>query len=356
MHPSGRLSDQKSIFNDFSAGIHRCRFFQIFADRGPANEKRKEQSMDKRKEEEVFYGELQEEVRRRFPKEYLVEIHEVVKNNGVHKKSLIVRGEDRRASPNFYLSEMYGQFQQGVTVQELAEKIVLQYRESIGDCEEMAREFPDGDVKDKIVLRLASGKWNQGFLEEVPHVPFLDMVILFYVVLRIDGQGVSSVRVTNHLQEQWQFTTREMMEWGMENTRRLFPEKMGGLLHFLWEQASPGEQGELSPFLQKEQGEQERGEILVITNTHGINGATAILYPDVLKRVSDMLGGDYFLLPSSIHEFLAVPCGADVTGRELEQMVREVNSTCVAQEELLSDCVYRYQRHTEKISVWGEGK
>ena len=55
-----------------------------------------------------------------------------------------------------------------------------------------------------------------------------------------------------------------------------------------------------------------------------------------------MIGGDYYVLPSSIHETLIVPDTGLHDVNELEAMVKEVNETQVAPDEILSDKVQHY--------------
>lgn len=60
--------------------------------------------------------------------------------------------------------------------------------------------------------------------------------------------------------------------------------------------------------------------------------------------------GDFYILPSSIHELLAVPVStAEI--EELRQMVKEVNDNEVAPEEILGYEVYRYNRETGEVEV-----
>ena len=60
-----------------------------------------------------------------------------------------------------------------------------------------------------------------------------------------------------------------------------------------------------------------------------------------IEYVRDSLG-DFYVLPSSVHEVLVVPKRADMDVKDLEHMVQEVNATQVAVEEQLSDHVYMY--------------
>ena len=76
-------------------------------------------------------------------------------------------------------------------------------------------------------------------------------------------------------------------------------------------------------------------ETLVITTTSGMNGAIALFYKGVLKA----LAGKYYLVPSSIHEWLAVPKSL-MSKEDLTQIIRQVNANEVAPDERLSDRPY----------------
>ena len=75
-----------------------------------------------------------------------------------------------------------------------------------------------------------------------------------------------------------------------------------------------------------------------------------------LKQAADSIGGDFWILPSSIHELILVPLrGMETDAPELEKIVRDVNDTQVRPDEILSYHVYRYHRNTETVSMeWQE--
>lgn len=79
-----------------------------------------------------------------------------------------------------------------------------------------------------------------------------------------------------------------------------------------------------------------------MTNVTGIYGASAILYPKMPKRLYEKLGCSYYLLPSSIHEFLVVPADAGIYSENLRNIVCEVNETQIEEEEVLADSVYYF--------------
>ena len=79
---------------------------------------------------------------------------------------------------------------------------------------------------------------------------------------------------------------------------------------------------------------------MVISNTEHADGAVAVLYPEVDAQLRERFGGDYYVLPSSVHEVLAVPREPERL-QALEEMVRSVNlSGAMRHEDYLSDHVF----------------
>lgn len=88
--------------------------------------------------------------------------------------------------------------------------------------------------------------------------------------------------------------------------------------------------------------------MFVLTNDTKVNGAAAILNDDTRQEIADKVG-DFYVLPSSVHETLIIPKDAGMELRDLEQMVQEVNQTQVALQERLSDHVYEYDAKEHEL-------
>ena len=82
-------------------------------------------------------------------------------------------------------------------------------------------------------------------------------------------------------------------------------------------------------------------------NSHKLNGASAILYPNTLKGLYNKIGS-FYILPSSIHEVICVP-DKNANLEVLKSTVKDANKTVVSQEEKLSDNVYYF--NGEELSV-----
>lgn len=82
--------------------------------------------------------------------------------------------------------------------------------------------------------------------------------------------------------------------------------------------------------------------VWMLSMDNDTHGASVILQPEALIAIEEIFGGDYFILPSSIHEVIVVPdLGIDDQEHDLNEMVRKVNHMVVDPEERLSDRVIR---------------
>ena len=89
----------------------------------------------------------------------------------------------------------------------------------------------------------------------------------------------------------------------------------------------------------------------ILTNSRKTYGACSILYPGVLERMAEQLNGDFYLIPSSVHEFLLLPKEQDRGEDELREMILEVNRTEISPEEVLSDHLYFFCKKEKEIRM-----
>ena len=89
----------------------------------------------------------------------------------------------------------------------------------------------------------------------------------------------------------------------------------------------------------------------VATNYEKLNGASVLLYPNLLRDFAEQIRSDFYILPSSIHEVIFVPESAGMDIEYMKTMVQEINVTQVADEEILSDNVYFYNRACDRVEM-----
>ena len=195
------------------------------------------------------------------------------------------------------------------------------------------------DCQEKIVMRLISFEKNKKMLEETPYIPFLDMAVVFYFLADNDQNGIASIRITNEIMNDWKTDVKELYTLASDNSKRIFEEKVMPMSK-MFEEFNI----DISKIRSEEANRiyEERSEPYVVTNNIGINGASVILYPDMLREIAAKLGGDFYVLPSSIHEVLVVSASEDIDEKSLKKMVEDINRNYLLPDEYLSDNVYKY--------------
>jgi hypothetical protein len=167
-----------------------------------------------------------------------------------------------------------------------------------------------------------------------------------------DGEGTASITVRSNLADLWGVSEEELFKVALENTQRLFRGTVMSMASVLTELLSDRlDEENAKEFYDMVVSEEDMVPMYVCSNKQRINGAGVILYKDLLKEFAERVGADFYILPSSIHETLLVPVSDQMEVEYLRSMVREVNATQVAPEEVLSDDVYIYRRADDKITL-----
>lgn len=293
----------------------------------------------------TFKVKVQKAVREVLGQEYIVELREVQKNNGVVLQGLMIHKEQDNVTPTIYLNSFWEAYEGGVTFADIIKKIISIYREDgVGRKIDVSffRDFEK--VKDKLCFRLVNREKNREQLEKMPYIPILDLAVCFYYAF--DEAGVENGMIPiykSHL-DSWKVSDRELLEIAVKNTPRLFPSEVIPMEKMLGDALRELPDEVRREFL-------EKVSMMILTNSRKTYGACSILYPGVLEQLAERIGGDYYLIPSSIHEFLLIPQEREQDKDGLKKMIAEVNRTELSPEEILSDHLYLYCRQEKEVKI-----
>lgn len=215
-------------------------------------------------------------------------------------------------------------------VQEVAEKMVSDFKKrGEEDMKEMLMTLKDKDfVLENVKPQLVNFIKNEEQLKERPHRKFVDLAVQY----RVNLDDEKSVVVTNSLAKMDGISEEELYKAAMKNLRRQeFTAR--GISECLGMSAVDDD------------------PITVLTNSRLVYGANVLMRSDFLKKVADRKRDDLYLIPSSIHEVLAIPTSFGINPDELKEMVKDINSTEVSPDEVLSDTVYRYSREDGELLI-----
>lgn len=271
-------------------------------------------------------------MRGRVKENHAVRIHTAQKNNGVWRKGLTIEEKGINISPTIYLEEYYQQFCHGSSLESITEEILDLYGELRFQAPwkgERLRVYQE--IRDKIVYRLISRERNPVLLREIPYVSYLDLAIVFAVILEIDRRGIVTMLIRTEQLKEWGIGKEEVYRQACENTRRLLPADFQSMKAVIEELIMvPCRENEI--------------KLCVLTNRMKRYGAAAVLYEGQLESMGQMLGENYYVLPSSVHEMLILPESCAPETEEMNRMIKEINEAVVDPEEVLGDHVYYYDR------------
>lgn len=295
---------------------------------------------------EKFVEMVAEQIVNVLPAEYedaKVSIQEVMKNNDQKLTGLTIRKEGVNMAPNIYLDSFYDQYEEGRDFDEILEEIAkLRVENDVVEDFDVNSVTSWDYVKENVQPRLVGtgNGYNKSFLEDKPYTSFEDMAIVYYIALGGNENGLMTAAVTTQMLDGYGVTLEELNDAAIQNlSKKGFEFKS---MREVMMEMFPGACDGLIP-------EEETPSLYVLTNSEKCYGASTLLDSNATKQISEQLGGDYVILPSSVHEVLILPMSSVSDKETLESMVREVNETQVAPNERLSDHIYRYDSESGKV-------
>lgn len=316
----------------------------------PTSNKRKDKTkMDYENFKEQFVADVKDRLAEQGA-DVKVSVNEVNKLNESYE-AITVTPEGSNIGVNMSLEKFYDAVQDGTPYDSVVGKAVETISRGI-------EQRPDIDVaaltdysqmKEKLAMEVVSAEANKEMLENVPHQNMEDMAVVYRFILSSDEEGRASILVTNQILENMGVTPEQLHADAMENAPQIKPAEIKGMSEVMAEMMGFDQAEMLGIFPVDPKDEQ----MFVATVPDKVHGAGVLAYQDFMDQASERVGGDFFILPSSIHEVLIVPDNGKMDLKDLENMVKEVNATQVAPADKLTDSVYHYDSQA-KIFELGE--
>lgn len=286
-------------------------------------------------------------------KDVSIRLNEVTKNNGVVLHAISVCQSDNNVAPNIYLDDYFKKYEEGASMEEIMNQIAVTVGKHIETPEEfkdIGKAFQDFNfVKDKLIVTTVNGFRNSAMLEGMPHQSREDLALIYKVMIGNDEFGTATITIKNEHMQMWGVSAEELHELAMKSSEALLPATVQSMNEVMREMfAKDGMPDEIAESMFAEMSPTE--QMYVISNASKTNGASAMFYEGVLPKLAEDIGTDLYILPSSLHEVIAVSCEMG-TPENLAEMVKEVNGTQVSVEEQLSDHVYRFDAAKNTLTL-----
>lgn len=221
---------------------------------------------------------------------------------------------------------------------QMSDKELIEYMENIleGDQptqEEVINLMKNTDyIKGNLYMSLISLDRNIEGLkqEDIFFIPLEDMAITFYIRIEF-GESIGKIRVKNDLLKALNLTKEEVFLYAKENLEKHY--YIAPIENIIKEYIEdfPLEEAD------------KKIKILVVTTKDNDEGAALMVSEKVMDKLEKQFSSKFLILPSSIHEFIAVPYKSKDDIRSCKKMVQEVNNTVLSPNEYLSDNVFVWE-------------
>lgn len=273
-----------------------------------------------------------------------IQFRDVVKNNDVHLTGVMIKRENETLTPNIYINELYEKYSSGMNLDEIVGDIadLRIEHDPPEEAQSISSIFTNYEmVKQRLEIHLCDMELNRDKLKNQVYTEQGDFAATYHIKIGGDGMLRGSAAVTPNLLKGWGITEEQLREDSLRaehskgavftDIEELVAEKTFGL--------------KAANLLDKQNDIIDNGDgfsLYCLTCEDYRYGASMILREDVMDKVSKLMGGDFYILPSSIHETLIVPTTTQMTLEDMSIMVQDANKEAVEPEDKLSDKVQFY--------------
>lgn len=273
----------------------------------------------------------------------------ICKNNGIKLDGLVISSTGSNLSPTIFLNYYFEKQNMFPDFNAICRDIQRTYEQN-RSAESIDTDFftDYAAVRSHIAYRLVSYEKNKELLETVPYIRYLDLAAVFYCLLHFSKTGNATVLIHNSHLNLWHLTPDQLFKQAYQMTPHLLPYEFKNITSMI------GECSTTAPTRHTAVSPSSFCPMYVLTNVQKLYGAGCMLYPGVLEAISEKLGYDLFILPSSIHEVILLPAENRSRYKELAAMVSQINEAELAADEVLSSQVYYYSRATQALCICDE--
>ena len=197
-------------------------------------------------------------------------------------------------------------------------------------------------VKNQLVLRVVNRDQNQSFFPKLVHrdIPDTDLAVIYQIQVVKEEPSLPGIKISWSMLNRWGIEEKELYQTALANMVNHNPFIIADWFQAAMEvRTTPGQ-------IPDELGE---GGLYLLSNEAMANGASVMLYPELLKNIGDRFGDNYFIIPSSIHELILLKDSGDLDRGFLNHVIQDINREHVAASSFLSDYVIYFDREQERF-------
>ncbi|MGN8761142.1 DUF5688 family protein [Oribacterium sp. HCP3S3_B9] len=268
----------------------------------------------------------------------------VEKLQGSSYTGISITPADSHVGMNLNADQLFEQLQEGKSYEGVLAMAVTQVDAGLAQAPDVnvADIMNYETAKQMLCFDVVGTERNKEMLENVPHTDVENMSMVYRLQLDSNEQGAATILITNDIMAQMGVTKEQLHADALENAPEIRPasfKTMAEVMAELMGMPADAMPADMAP------------PMYVATNDSKVQGAAVMFYPDFMDQAAKELGGDVFILPSSVHEVLFLPDDGTMRTDELREMVTSINASEVSLADQLTDSVYHYDAESRTFEL-----
>lgn len=213
----------------------------------------------------------------------------------------------------------------------LAAGIILNFT---GAIEPKNCEITPENIRNNVIPNVINTKKNEKLLESIPHRDYLDISIIYRVMVESEDEGFDTLIVTDSLLELSEMSPDELHEAAVRNMYEKFPVRADSICRESIDVPVPLPE-----------------KFMIVANMQELFGAAYMLCNDVLNSIADEFGiSKLYIIPISIDEFCVVEAREEYLDDLVELLYRK-NCSRDDSRSFLTCSIYSYEKGASELYV-----
>lgn len=200
-------------------------------------------------------------------------------------------------------------------------------------------------VKNHLGLQVINMEKKQEFLKKIPYTQIADLALVYRIFI---DQNTCAL-INNNMLKCYAISKEQLHSDAISHAQREKPCLIRKMEEVLKELLNNILQEEEMPKEEREEMKNNLAKVendpplpMYVAGIDGVYGASVIARPDFLEEATQIMGGDFYVVPSSMHEVIILKDLHEGGIEVLEETIREVNMLKVPEEDFLSNNLYHY--------------
>lgn len=261
----------------------------------------------------------------------------VNKLQGESYSGISVTPEGSRVGVSINLEDAFLDYQTGSQFTAVMNRLADTIVGTLGEREQFDLGFlaDYSAVKEMLTVEVVGKDQNAEMLQSVPHQEMEDLAAVYRIDLGETENGNATVLITNEMLRNYGITPDQLHQDALDAAQHTMKYSIRSMDEVLMGMAQ-------SMGIEQEQPVMFSSPLYVATTERDILGAGVLAVPSFFEDAAEKLDGNFYVLPSSVHEILLLPDRFAPEPQLLKEMVQDVNANEVDPKDRLSDNVYHY--------------